>query len=80
MRNIAFLLLVIFTLVTAQTAIAQPDPVTEGDYYTIVPVPIPKFVELEVGGVAAMPDGSVMVSTRYGDVWRIENAYVNESG
>lgn len=57
-----------------------PDSLSESDYYAIVSVPVPKFTELEVGGLAVMPDGSLLVSTRFGDVWRIENPYVNGEG
>lgn len=45
----------------------------EEDYYRITTVPTPEGVKVEGGGVVALPDGSVAVCTRRGDVWIIEN-------
>jgi len=51
----------------------------EQDYYSIVDIPIPDGVELEVGGLAVTFDGSLGVSTRRGEVWLIENPYMEGS-
>lgn len=51
----------------------------EQDYYIIVDVPVPDGIELEVGGLAVIPDGSLGVSTRRGEVWLIENPYMEGS-
>jgi azurin/glucose/arabinose dehydrogenase len=48
----------------------------EEDFYKIITVPIPKHVELEVGGMTFMPDGQLAVSTRRGEVWTISNPYM----
>jgi len=48
----------------------------EQDYYIIVDIPVPDGIELEVGGLAVTPDGSLGVSTRRGEVWVIENPYM----
>jgi azurin/glucose/arabinose dehydrogenase len=48
----------------------------EQDYYTIVDVPIPDGIELEVGGLAITPAGSLGVSTRRGEIWIIDNPYM----
>ena len=53
--------------------VSAPDAVTEADYYAITPLPIPDDIVLEVGGMAALPDGRLAVSTRRGEVWMIEN-------
>ena len=45
----------------------------EEDYYRITTVPTPEGVKVEGGGVVTLPDGSVAVCTRRGDVWIIEN-------
>jgi cytochrome c551/c552 len=67
------LLLTLSTLASqAQDSIPMP---TEDDYYKIIKVPIPEGVVLEVGGLAMLPNGSVAVSTRRGEVWIIENPY-----
>lgn len=49
---------------------------TESDFYQIRTLPVPEGIELEVGGVAPMPDGRVAVSTRRGDIWIVENPYM----
>lgn len=48
----------------------------EQDYYTIVDIPVPDGIELEVGGLALTPDGSLGVATRRGEIWLIENPYM----
>jgi azurin/glucose/arabinose dehydrogenase len=48
----------------------------EEDYYSIVDIPIPDEIELEVGGLAITPDGSLGVATRRGEVWLVENPYM----
>ena len=48
-------------------------PFTEDDFYQIITVPIPDGIQLEVGGLAQMPDGRLAVATRMGEVWIIEN-------
>lgn len=45
----------------------------ESDFYTMVTLPVPEGILIEAGGMATMPDGSVAVCTRRGDVWIVEN-------
>ncbi len=68
MKKIAYFLLWIFSAasLTAQT----PD---EADYYRITTLPVPEGIHLEGGGVTVLPDGSVAVCVRRGEVWIIEN-------
>lgn len=63
MRNLLVLLLV------TVTARAQ----TENDYYPITTIPIPSNIILEAGGVASLPDNSVAVATRHGEIWIVKN-------
>jgi cytochrome c551/c552 len=51
---------------------AQESP-KEEDFYKIITLPVPEGVVLEVGGVEMMPNGSVALATRRGDVWIIDN-------
>jgi cytochrome c551/c552 len=69
-----FLLLFLFSIATNSNA--QKKAPTEDEYYKIITVPTPENILLEVGGVATLPDGRIAVSTRRGDVWIIENAYM----
>ena len=48
-------------------------PEKEEDYYRLTTLPIPEHVVLEVGGLAALPDGRLAASTRRGEVWVISN-------
>jgi azurin len=51
-------------------------PQSEDDFYQIKTIPIPEGIELEVGGLAVLPDGRLGVSTRRGEVWLVDNAYM----
>lgn len=70
LTGIAILLIFIMLPEPSQ---AQDDIPTEADYYKIVDLPIPEDIVLEVGGMDVMPDGSLAVCTRRGEVWIIEN-------
>ena len=49
----------------------------EEDYYPIVRLPIPPGVVLEGGGMELMPDGKLAISSRRGDIYMVENAFLN---
>lgn len=48
-------------------------PATESDFYSLSSLPVPEGVILEVGGLVTLPNNSLAVATRRGDVWIIEN-------
>lgn len=48
----------------------------EEDFYTITTVPIPRHVELEVGGMVFLPGDKLAICTRRGEVWIIYNPYM----
>ncbi|MDR9366338.1 MAG: plastocyanin/azurin family copper-binding protein [Balneolaceae bacterium] len=74
--EIICLVILLSTLVIPfQPAVAQTDLPTESDYYSIVDIPIPDDIILEVGGMDLLPDGSLAVCTRRGEVWIIEDPY-----
>ena len=58
---------------SAKTAL----PATEDDYYKMVTLPVPEGVVLEVGGLAVLPNNKLAVSTRRGDVYLIDNPYMD---
>lgn len=60
----------------AVNLMAQEIP-REEDFSKIVPVLSPQTALLEVGGLAAMPDGNLALSTRRGDIFIVENATGN---
>ncbi len=45
----------------------------EQDYYALTTLPTPEGLHLEGGGVQSLPNGSLAVATRRGDVWIIDN-------
>ncbi|GAA4434740.1 hypothetical protein GCM10023091_10120 [Ravibacter arvi] len=55
-------------------------PATESDFYSMRSLPVPEGVVLEVGGMVTLPNGSLAVATRRGDVWLIENPDGKGSG
>ena len=81
--NIIFAIVLCFAL--SNEVVAQDDPnapavdkaalrvQAEEDYYAIRTIPVPEDVLVEGGGVAVLPDGTVAVATRRGDVWIIDN-------
>lgn len=48
----------------------------EEDFYSILSVPIPDNILLEVGGMTFLPNDELAVSTRRGEVWIITNPYL----
>jgi len=61
-------------LLANTVALAQEQKLpTEADYYKIVEIPIPSDVVLECGGMEFLPDGTLAVSTRRGDIYLIEH-------
>jgi cytochrome c551/c552 len=77
MKKLAILYSLLFIL-GMKTGLAQLKAPTEDDYYPMYTVPVPEGILLEIGGVATMPDGRIAVATRRGDVWMIENPYVQK--
>jgi azurin len=66
--------LLLFTLgLTSAWAQPQSLPATESDFYSMSKLPIPEGVVLEVGGMVMLPNGSLALGTRRGEVWIIEN-------
>jgi cytochrome c551/c552 len=59
-------------LATASLLFAQESP-KEEDYYKMLTPPIPEGIILEVGGLTTLPNGSIGISTRRGEVWIVEN-------
>lgn len=82
LRTYVSLLLTVFWFCLSANGILQAQgtlpPPTEADYYRIVTLPIPEGVVLEVGGLTTLPDGRIAASTRRGDVWLIDNAYMED--
>ena len=72
-KNFSVLLLLLIT----SGLMAQDEPKQEGskenDFYRITTIPTPEGVLIEGGGVLSLPNGSMAVCTRRGDVWILEN-------
>ncbi len=54
---------------------STPDPRSEARYYAVETLALPEHVELEVGGLLARADGSILACTRRGEVWCIRDAF-----
>ena len=54
-------------------AAEAPLPRSTDYYYQIAPLPVPDDIELEVGGLATLPNGNLGVVTRRGDLYIVEN-------
>jgi cytochrome c551/c552 len=75
-----YFLATILILSSARLAEGQTKSMTEDDYYKIYTLPVPEGILLEIGGVATLPDGRIAVATRRGDVWTVENPYMQDGG
>ena len=58
----------------------SPLPRTADHYYRITPLPTPDDIELEVGGLATLPNGYLGAVTRRGDLFIVENPAGEGSG
>ena len=72
LKNIYILIPLILWGINSQ---AQTPP-TEDDYYSIITLPIPEGIVLEVGGLTTLPNGNIAAATRRGDVYIVENPYM----
>ncbi|WP_410488857.1 plastocyanin/azurin family copper-binding protein [Algoriphagus aquimarinus] len=54
-------------------------PETEDDFYKMISLPVPEDVILEVGGMATLPDGSLAICTRRGEVWIVSSPNISGS-
>ena len=72
---IVYTMLMLGVNAPAQMLKRQP---TEDDYYKIITLPAPEDILLEVGGLTTLPDGRIAVCTRRGDVWTVENPYMED--
>jgi azurin len=74
MKNLVFIAAAL-AILQIYTPLAAQNGVSEKDFYELVTLPIPANIELEVGGMATLPNGHIAVSTRRGEIWIIENPY-----
>ena len=72
-----FLKLTLTLLASCTFALAQETP-TEEDFYKILTPPIPEGLILEVGGLTTLPNGSIAMATRRGEVIIMDNPTSNK--
>lgn len=67
----------LFALATAAVTAFSADNLAEREskYYRIETVPVPEGIVLEAGAIQVMPNGQVAVSTRLGDIYKIDGAF-----
>ncbi|MEO6980235.1 MAG: c-type cytochrome [Mucilaginibacter sp.] len=68
-----FTLIVIAMLSDIQITFAQAESPKEDDFFKIMKVPAPEGTILEVGGLCTLPNGTLAVTTRRGDIFMVEN-------
>ncbi|MEQ9409440.1 MAG: hypothetical protein RIK87_17010 [Fuerstiella sp.] len=56
----------------------QPEVPVEADFYRLLTFEIPPQINLEVGAIEPMPDGTLAVSTRRGDIFLVHNAWSDD--
>jgi len=72
-RKFSWLLFPVCLFFYAPESIRAQAPSEEDEYYPITTIPVPEGIDLEAGGVEVLQDGSLVVVTRRGDVWMVEN-------
>jgi cytochrome c551/c552 len=75
MKKLLVLCSILVVASGSNAQVSKPAP-KEDDYYKIITLPTPEDVLLEAGGVTTLPDGRVAICTRRGDVWIVENPYM----
>ncbi|RZK76297.1 MAG: c-type cytochrome [Pedobacter sp.] len=63
----------ILVALTDNQVFAQRPALKEDDYFKIIRVPAPEGTILEVGGLCLLPNGTLAVTTRRGDIFMVEN-------
>ncbi|GAB3575731.1 hypothetical protein GCM10027578_40290 [Spirosoma luteolum] len=66
------LLTTLLATASLTAALAQESP-KEEDFFKIQKLTAPEGTLLEVGGLTTLPDGSLGVATRRGDIWLVQN-------
>ncbi|WP_419701660.1 c-type cytochrome [Mucilaginibacter sp. NFX135] len=74
-KRSAFLctLVIIALLSDTKNTLAQAESPKEDDFFKIMKVPAPEGTILEVGGLCTLPNGTLAVTTRRGDIFMVEN-------
>ncbi|HTU19803.1 MAG TPA: hypothetical protein VMG10_17200 [Gemmataceae bacterium] len=82
-RSIVLLILLLMLSLFCPPLTAQRSktkkPPDENDYYRMISFPLPDDVVLEVGGLDWLDKGKkrLLVCTRHGEVWELDNVYVD---
>lgn len=66
-------LVIIALLSDIRNTFAQAESPKEDDFFKIMKVPAPEGTILEVGGLCTLPNGTLAVTTRRGDIFMVEN-------
>ena len=68
------LFMLLSSLVEAQDTI----PPAEDDFYPLTRFQIPQGIVLEAGAIEPLPDGTLAIATRRGDIYRVSNAWSDD--
>lgn len=66
-------------VIAALVALLLQSPAEE-NFYPATTIATPPEVVLEVGGFALLPDDQLLICTRRGQIWRVENAWAADGG
>ena len=71
------LIIASFLLLTSSNCLRaqDSDAPTEEDFYPLTKFQIPKGIVLEAGAIEPLPDGTLAIATRRGDIYRVSNAW-----
>ena len=71
------LIIASFLLLTSSNCLRAQDSAapTEEDFYPLTKFQIPKGSVLDAGAIEPLPDGTLAIATRRGDIYRVSNAW-----
>jgi len=69
---------VTMSMLSLVLGLTAQDPQLEARYYTVEHFSLPEECVMEVGGMGFLPDGGLMVSTRRGQVWRVDGVLADD--
>ncbi|GGH01587.1 hypothetical protein GCM10007352_03440 [Mucilaginibacter phyllosphaerae] len=72
-RTLLFVSVIFLIIGAGHQVFAQAESPKEDDFFKIMKVPAPEGTILEVGGLCTLPNGTLAVTTRRGDIFMVEN-------
>ncbi len=74
-RSLPVIACLLFMFLSSLVRAQETIPPTEDDFYPLTRFQIPKGIVLEAGAIEPLPDGTLAIATRRGDIYRVSNGW-----